>query len=234
MAAKKMPGVTCEAGAVGDHMEALVVVERHQDQREHEHAKDLEHHAGVVDQRDQPDAVDVQHGDHRQGDQGEDEFGVQGKRQAVPAEAVEGRNERQWQRGNHRGHRQDSGEEVNPAGDPRITPGAQVLGPLEYRAGDRIVARHLGEVERDDELAEGHHGPGPDEYPAQGGQPEREQREDAGRGRDVAERDCPRAEQAQPALQFLLVAETSQVGRIGLRVAGDTGAGAHPRILPLR
>jgi hypothetical protein len=32
-----------EARAVGHHVEALVVVERQQDQREHEHAEDLEH-----------------------------------------------------------------------------------------------------------------------------------------------------------------------------------------------
>ena len=66
-----------QPAAVGHDVEALVVVEGHQDDREHEHAEDLEQHAGVVDDRDQPDAVDVQHGDHHERDQRDHQLGVQ-------------------------------------------------------------------------------------------------------------------------------------------------------------
>ena len=48
------------------------------------------------------------------------------------------------------GDREDAGEEVDPAGEPGIGLAGQVLRPLEDRAGDRIVARELGEAERDD------------------------------------------------------------------------------------
>ena len=221
IAARNVLPFTGMPRAVGDHAEALVVVEGHQDQREHEHAEDLEHHPGVVDDRDQPHAVDVQHGDHGQRDQRDDLLGVQaGRVQAVPAEPVQRRDQRQRQRGHHRGDGQDAGEQVDPAGEPGVAPAGQVLRPLEDRTGHRVVAGHLGEVQRDDELAERDHRPGPDEHPAQGGQAQREQGEDAGRRRDVAERDRERAEQPERPLEFLLVAEAGQVGGVPVLPAG--------------
>src|SRR5215472_6528829 len=95
------------------------------------------------------------------------------------------------------------------------------------------MAGHLGEVERDDELADRHHRPGPDEDPAQGRQTEREQREDAGRWRDIAERDRPRAEQPEAAFQLLLVPELGQVGGILSVITGYPRVSAH-RLGPFR
>src|ERR1700677_1104095 len=94
------------------------------------------------------------------------------------------------------------------------------------------MAGYLGEVERDDELAERDDRPGPDEHPAQGGQAQREQGEDAGRRRDVAERDRERAEQPERALEFLVVAESGQVSGTRLLPAGNLGASAHAGDLP--
>ena len=211
-----------DAAAVGHHTDALMVVEGEQHQREHEHAEDLEDHPGVVDEGDQPHAVDVQHGDHHESDQRDDELGVQHgigvtHAEAVPAEAVQRRDERQRERRHHGGDGQDASEQVDPAVEPGVGPVRQVLGPLEDRAGDRVVARDLGEVERDDELAERDHRPGPDEHPAEGGQAQREQGEDPRRRRDVAERDRERAAQPERAPQLLLVAVLREVGGV-LRV----------------
>ena len=228
IAARNVLAVDRNARAVRDHLEALVVVERHQDQREHEHAEDLEQHPGVVDDRDQPHAVDVQHGDHHQRDQRDDFLGAQAARvQAVPAEPVQRGDQRQRQRGHHRGHGDDAGEQVDPPGEPGVAAAGQVLRPLEDRAGHGIVAGHLGEVQRDDELAERDDRPGPDEHPAQRGQAQREQGEDAGRRRDVAERDRERAEHPERPLEFLLVAETGQVGGIPVLSDGRFSASTH-------
>jgi hypothetical protein len=206
--------------------------------REYEHAEDLEHHAGVVDDRDQPDPVDVQHGHHDQRDRREHQLGVQrglavARAQAVPAEPVQRRDQGQRQRGHHRGDGQDPGEQVDPPGHPGVAPVGQVFGPLEDRARHRVVAGHLGEVERHDELPERDDWPGPDEHPADRGQAQREQGEDPGRRRDVAERDRERAEQPERALEFLLIAEPGQVGGIPLLLAGKLGASAHRGDLPV-
>src|ERR1039458_6688292 len=83
---------------------------------------------------------------------------------------------------------QDAGEQVDPAGEPGVAPAGQVLGPLEHRARDRVVAGDLGEVQRDEELAQGHHRPGPDEHAAESRQAECEESEDASGRRDIAER----------------------------------------------
>jgi hypothetical protein len=82
------------------------------------------------------------------------------------------------------------------------------------------VTGDLGEVERDDELAERDHRPGPDEHPAQRGQAQREQGEDAGRWRDVAERHRERAAQPERAFQLLLVAVLREVGGVVLVRSG--------------
>ena len=225
MAARNEFAPTCRPPLFGDHVEALVVVEDQQHDREHEHAEDLEHHPGVVDHRDQPHAVDVQHGDDDQDDQRDHQLGVQaGRVQAVPAQAVEGGDERDRDGRDHRGDGQDAGEQVDPAGEPRVRPAGQVLGPLEHRPRHRVVAGHLGEVERDQELARRHHRPGPDEHPADRGQAQREQGEDAGRGRDVAEGDRERAAQPERALQLLLVAELGEVGGIPFVRAAESEA----------
>ena len=222
MAARNVLPFDRDAGAVGHHAEALVVVEGHQHEREHEHAEDLEHDPGVVDDRDQLDAVDVEHGDHDQRDQRDDQVRVQaGRVQRVPAEAVQRGDQRQRQRGHHRGHGQDPGEQVDPPGEPGVGAVGQELRPLEDRTRHRVVARYLGEVQRHDELAQRDHRPGPDEHPAQRGQAQREQGEDAGRRRDVAERDRERAEQPERPLEFLRVAEPGEILGVPFLPAGS-------------
>src|SRR5581483_9390356 len=98
-------------------------------------------------------------------------------------------------------------EEVDPAGEPRVRLPGQVLRPLEDRAGDRVVARELGEAERDAELSDRDDRPAPDEHAADRRQAEREEREDAGRRRDVAEGHGKRAEDAEGASKLLAIAE---------------------------
>jgi len=68
------------------------------------------------------------------------------------------------------------------------------------------VARLHGEAERDRELPDRDDRPAPDEDAADRGQDEREQREDAGGRRDVAERDGKRAEDAEGAPGRVLAA----------------------------
>src|SRR5208282_564945 len=79
---------------------------------------------------------------------------------------------------------------------------------------------------------EGHHRPGPDEHPTEGGQAQREQGEDAGRRRYVAERDGERAEQPERALELLGVAEAGEIGGVPFLPAGKISA--HVRGLRFR
>jgi hypothetical protein len=135
----------------------------------------------------------------------------------VPAHVVERRNQRDRQRGAHRGDGEDAGEQIDPTGEPRIRLPRQVLRPLKDRAGYRVVARELGEAERDGQLSDRHDRPAPDEDAADRREAQVEQGEDARRRRDVAERDGKRAEESKAPLQLLLVAELREI----LLVAGD-------------
>ena len=62
-----------------------------------------------------------------------------------------------------RGHRHDLGPEVEPAGEPAERAVRQALRPLVDRAGDREMARQLGEHERDQRLADDDDRPRPEE-----------------------------------------------------------------------
>jgi len=73
------------------------------------------------------------------------------------------------------------------------------------------VAGNFGEVERDDDLANRHDGPGPDEHAAQRDEAKGEEREDTGRRRDIAERRGEGTEESEGSVQFLLVAKGPQV-----------------------
>ena len=57
----------------------------------------------------------------------------------------------------------DPGEEVDPAGEPRVATGREVLRPLEHRTCDGVVTRELGEVERHEELTDRDDRPGPEQ-----------------------------------------------------------------------
>ena len=181
---------------VEDHADALVVVEDREDEREDDHPEDLEDHAGVVDQRHEPHAEDVQDRDPCECHDRDDPLVVEAVRD-VPAHAVERRDERQRERHAHGGDGQDAGEQVDPAGEPGVRLPGQILGPLEHRPCDRIVARQLREGQGDDELAQRDDRPAPEEDAADCRQAQEEEREDAGRRRDVAERDGERAEDAE-------------------------------------
>src|SRR5207237_10420204 len=124
--------------------------------------------------------------------------------------------------------------------EPRVGAAGEELRPLEDAPRDRVVARELREAERDDELPERDDRPAPDEDPADGRQAEREEREDAGGGRDVAEGDREGAEDAERAAQLLLVAELREIGLVarglGRRLVVDVQDAvlAHPRPPPFR
>ena len=208
-----------------DHARALVTVEERDHEGEDDHAKDLEHHARVVDEGDEANAEDIHHRDRNERDDGDPPL-VRRVEPEIPAHVVEGRNERVRQRRAHRGDGEDAGKEVDPAGEPRVRLAGQILRPLEDGAGDRVMARQLGEAQRDDQLPDRDDRPAPDEDAADGRQPEEEQGEDAGRRGDVAERDSEGAEDTKAALELLLVAEPREV----LLVAGQFGHGVSPPV----
>jgi len=163
---------------VEDHAHALMVVEDREDEREDDHPEDLEDHAGVVDQRHEPHAEDVQDRDRDERGDRDDPLVVEAVRD-IPAHAVERRDQRERDRHAHGGNGQDAGEQIDPAGEPGVGLPGQILGPLEDRPGDRIVARELRERQGDDELAQGHDRPAPEEDATDGRQAQEKEREDA-------------------------------------------------------
>ena len=62
---EERPGREARAARVEDDAGALVVMEERDDEREDDHAEDLEEDAGVVDDRDEANAEDVHHRDQR-------------------------------------------------------------------------------------------------------------------------------------------------------------------------
>ena len=209
-----------------DHPDALVVVEDREDEREDDHPEDLEDDARVVDQGHQIHAEDVQERDRGERDDRDDPLVVKAACK-VPPHPVERGNERERQRDTHGGDRQDSGEQIDPAGEPGVRLPGQVLGPLEHRSCDWIVARELREGQGDDELAQRHDWPAPEEDAANRGQAEEEEREDAGRRRDVAEGDGERAEDAERAAQLLLVAEAGEIVLVARSLDGRLVVDVH-------
>ena len=146
-------------------------------------------------------------------------------RHVAEPDVVDDRDQRQRQRRNDRRHGQRARPQVDPAREPCVRLRvAEQLRPLEDGAGDREVRGHLREHESDDELAERDDRERPDERPAERPDAEDEQREDAGGRRDVAERRGERAEEVEPAVQRLRVAEAGEIGAV-VRRRGAGGGG---------
>ena len=80
-----------DAADVRHHRDRLVPVDYEHDDGEHDHADDLEEHAGVVDERDELDAVDVEDRDDDEGDRGHPDLVVQARGVGVPSHVVERR-----------------------------------------------------------------------------------------------------------------------------------------------
>ena len=166
---EEVRGVERRAAGVEDDADALVVVEQREDDREHEQAEQLEQHAGVVDQRHDAHAEDVQQRDHDERD-GRDPLlvgeAVAASMSLMPMSLMH-RDQRQRQRRDDGGDGQRARPQVDPAREPRVRlRAAEELRPLEHRAGDREVRGDLGEVQRDDELAERDDRQRPDERAA--------------------------------------------------------------------
>src|SRR6266566_5551845 len=81
------------------------------------------------------------------------------------------------------------------------------------------MARKLGEAERDDQLPGRDDRPAPDEHASDRRQSEEEEGEDAGRRRDIRERDGERAEDTQRPPQLLLVSESLEVSFVAPRLS---------------
>ena len=175
------------------------------------------------------DAEDVQQRDHDQRDERDPLLvgaGCPGRMSLSPMSLMTGISV-SGSVAHDRGDGQRARPQVDPAREPRVRLGlAEELRPLEDRARDREVARDLGEVQRDDELAERDDRERPDERAAERADAEDEQREDAGRRRDVAERRGERAEEVQPAVQRLLVAEAARGRRLSSCVERDWSVAA--------
>ena len=155
------------------------MIKEDEDQREDDHAEDLEHHAGVVDDRDQADAEDAQ----QRGAQQDERCHVAKRVRVGPdvhAHVVEKRDQYQRHCGHDSGDGQDASKEVDPAGEPGVRPARQILRPLVDGSRHREVRADLGEVEGDDQLADDDDGPAPAEEGPCKKQAQDEQSEDAG------------------------------------------------------
>ena len=156
-----------------------MVVEEHEDQREHHHAKDFEHHAGVVDESDDPDAEDAEQGRAQEHEGGDVPLGVEVGWDVATEHVVDQGDQDQGYGRDDGGHGQDTGEQIDPAGEPCIRPIREVLGPLVHGPRDREVRADLGEVQPDDQLADHDDGPAPEERWTGEADTEDEQSEDA-------------------------------------------------------
>ena len=112
--------------------------------------------------------------------------------------------------------RDDLGTQVDPAGVPGPGRARQLLRPLVDRAGERIVRRELGELQRDGHLAEEDDRPGPDEGAAGEEEAQGGGLEHAGQDRDVREARREAREAPERAVQLLLVPERREIVRVGV------------------
>jgi hypothetical protein len=89
------------------------------------------------------------------------------------------------------------------------------------------VARQFREGQGNDELTQCDDRPAPEEDAADCREAQEKEREDAGRRRDVAERDSEGAEDAETAAQLLLVAEARKISLVARRLAGRLVVDVH-------
>src|SRR5437588_12880575 len=89
------------------------------------------------------------------------------------------------------------------------------------------MAGGSAEAETEQEPAEADDRPAPDEDASDRGQAEEEEGKEAGRRREVADRDRERADPAERALQLLLVAEASEIGLVASLLVGGRCRGIH-------
>ena len=187
-----------------------MVIEEDQDQRENDHAEDLEHDPGVVDERDDPHAENAQEGRAEEDDGGHVALSVEVGADAH-AHVVQQRNEDERDGGHYRSDCEHPSKQVDPAGEPGVGSVGQVLGPLVDRSGDREVRADLGEVEADEQLADHDDGPAPEEGGTGQADAQDEKGEDAGRRRDVREGDREAGVDPQHPPQLLLIPEPREV-----------------------
>ena len=187
--------------------------EKQKDEREHDHAEDLEYDPRVVDDCHQAHAEDVQQrraGKHKRP---HCDLGLRVVRDA-DSQVVEQRDEDDGHGHVDRGNGQDPGEEIDPAREPRVVAVGEVLGPLINGAGDREMGADLGEVERDDELTDRDEGPAPDESRTADPDAKRIKSEDAGRRRYVREGDREARVDTECAPELLLVAKAREITNV--------------------
>ena len=193
-----------------------MVIEEDQDHRENHHAEDLENDSCVVDDRHQAHTEDAEERGAQQHERGHVALGVRVGANLRAEHIVDEGDQDQRNRSNDCGHSQHAGEEIDPPCEPRVRPVGQVLGPLVHRARDREVRADLSEVQRDDELADDDDGPAPEEEAAGQGDAEDEQREDAGRRRDVRKGNGKARVDTQGPAELLLVPKLRQVTDVSL------------------
>src|SRR6185437_10636034 len=99
----------------------------------------------------------------------------------------------------------------------------QDLRPVVDRSGDRVFRGQLHEAERDGELAEEHHRPGPEVRRPGGAEAEVEELKGAGEYRDVTDAGREAAERTNAAGERFLVAEVLHAA-VNIVQALDPGA----------
>ena len=132
------------------------------------------------------------------------------------------------------GDRDDRADDVDPAGHPRREAARDLLGPLIHGPGDRVLAGHLHEAQRDQDLTEDHDRPRPPHARAGVEVAEAVQRGDAGQDRDVAEAGRERGEAPQRAVEFLLVSEARELGTVRSPARLWSFYGCHQSTSPVR
>ena len=191
---------------LGQDVGRLVVREEQQDEREDEHPEDLGRHADVVERSRRsrtPNAlmsvvitsvvmamnVNMSlHAERRRA----------GQEVLLAHDPVD----HEGDDAGDRGHRHDLRPEVEPAGEPAERPMREALRPLVDRAGDRVVARQLGEAERDEELAGDDDQPRPEHRRPAEAEADAEVAERPGRDADEAEREREVREEPERPVQL--------------------------------
>ncbi|MCY1221709.1 hypothetical protein D9M72_337780 [compost metagenome] len=149
-------------------------------------ADDFAGHADGVDVRHELDAQAVDHrGDHEEC--GPEDYGVGGAGDggqcgiaADNLETVPQLREDHLECDGGRGRSDNLGDRHEPAREPAHHFAAHAAGPLVDGAGQRVAGGEFGEVQGNEQLADQHHRPGPEERGSGKGVPEGKELEDGG------------------------------------------------------